>query len=289
MPPESPTVARLELASMLRTQRREVSRDARSVFDLLGVSRNHLSAIENARALPTDDTLRQLTDILECGPADASHLELLLRIAKQRGWWEAFSSRVPDGILNLCGLEHGAEGIKVYDPLIVTGLLQTEDYARAIISANPDQSRLGIERAVEVRMRRQNRLRPPEPLRVTILQGETALYQEIGGREVLKKQLMHLAHTVESDDTDIDFRIQPFTSTPAGFATASTVLIFEFETPYLGDMVWTESPIQLDVIDDEEQVEIVEVNFEMAMATSLDKERSLELVHQRIRDLSVPP
>ncbi len=270
---------------MLRTRRRAVGRDAKSVFEALAVSRNHLSAIENARALPTEKMLGQLAEVLDYDAEDADHLVDLLHVARQHGWWEDYSRYASPEVLDLCGVEYGADGARVYDPLIVTGLLQTEEYARAIHEANPDNSKRRVDRMVRLRMQRQERLEPPDALRLSILQGETALHQEVGGREVLRSQLAHIATLIETHESILDFRVKPFSSTPVGFATASTVVLMDFSEGHLGTMAWMESPVSLSLTDDNDVVEAMELNFNLALESSLDHDASLDLVRRRISEL----
>ncbi|MGF1596086.1 MAG: helix-turn-helix domain-containing protein [Acidimicrobiales bacterium] len=285
MPPPSPTVARLELASTLKARRWETGRDARTVFQALHVSRNHLSAIENARALPTEEMLDAIATVLECDAEEGDYLRNLLRIARERGWWDEYARHVNADLLELCGLEHGAERLRIFDPRVVTGLLQTEEYARALTGASPDLSRLVVDSYVGLRMRRQERLRPPDPLVVTVVQGETALYQEIGGADVLLRQLRHLATVIDDLESTLSFHVQPFSSTPSALATASSIALFDFTTPYLGTMAWEAGQTTAGVTADPEQIELLEPSFELTLESCLDREASRDLVHRRLAEL----
>ena len=270
---------------MLKARRRELKRNARTVFDALKVSRNHLSAIENGRTLPTEPFLVRLTGVLDYDATDTEYLVKLLGIARDDGWWDEFARYVPSELIDLCGLEYGAESVRVYDPIVVTGLLQTEEYARAIIGAVPQHSKLDVDRFVRLRMKRQERLRPPDAVRALILQGETALHQQIGGVEVLRRQLTHIVDLIESLDPSLEFRIQPFTSTPAGFVTAATIVLLDFTTPYLDTWAWTTGATSVSITDDLDALELIEANLELALNSSLDRESSYDLVRRRIAQL----
>jgi transcriptional regulator with XRE-family HTH domain len=274
----------LELASMLRTRRRAIGRDAKTVFESLAVSRNHLSAIENARALPTEKMLNRLIEVLEYDDQDAEYIIKILQIARHQGWWDDYSRYVPSEILDLCGLEYGAEKLRIYDPMVVTGLLQTREYTRALAAANPEYSRRAVDRTVNIRLQRQERLQSSDAPQITVLQGETALHQEIGGPEVLLNQLLHIERMLTTHDS-IDLRIQAFASTPVGFATAPTVVLLDFTTPYLNTMAWTESPVSLGITHERDTVEVIELNFDLALESSLNSDASLDLIRGRIAEL----
>ena len=270
---------------MLKARRRALGLNATAVFEAVKVSRNHLSAVENARALPAEEMLTKLSEIFDHSTEDADYVMSLLEIARQDGWWGDYEGHVGDKVAEFCGLEYGAKKVRIYDPMVITGLLQTEDYARAIIAAYPDFSRREVDRSVDLRMRRQERVHPPDALEISLVQGETALHQEIGGREVLRRQLAHLASVAEANEATLDFRIQPFSSTPGGFATTSTVVLLDFTTSHLGTMAWAESPVANEITEDDDVVEVMELNYELALQSSLNREASLDLVKRRLAEL----
>lgn len=269
---------------MLQSRRRSIGRDARTVFITLNVSRNHLSAIENARALPNEILLRQLASILDWED-ETDYLLDLLRIAHEDGWWDEYDHYANRELLDLSGLEYGAEKVRVYDPMLVTGLLQTEEYAHAIISAFPDVSQFAVDRLVKLRLKRQERLASPDPLQILALQGETALHQAVGGQAVLRRQLVHLASLVEELDSTLELRIQPFAATPVGFATAATTVLLDFTTPYLRTMSYTIGASSSEISHDVDTVELIELNFDLALEASLDRDASLDLIRRRIAAL----
>ncbi len=270
---------------MLRSRRRDLKRNARTVFEALEVSRNHLSAVENGRALPTEDFLVRLAGELNYEADETEYLIKLLGIARDEGWWDEYARYAPPELIDLCGLEYGAESVRVYDPTVVTGLLQTEEYARAIIGAFPEHSKLDVDRLVRLRMGRQRRLLGPDPLNVLVLQGETALHQQIGGPDALRKQLIHVADLIDSLGETLDFRVQPFSSTPAVFATTATVVLLDFTTPFLDTWAWTTGATSVNITDDFDALELIEANLELALESSLDREESYKLLLRRIAEI----
>ena len=122
--------------------------------------------IEHARVRPQTRTLRTLLDLYGVEKEQQAELVALLRDARERGWLHAYQSELPEQYMTFIGFEGEAESAWNYESLFVPGLLQTEDYARAVIRAVlPFASRDEVERRVEVRMERQEVLRERQSAR----------------------------------------------------------------------------------------------------------------------------
>ncbi len=122
----------------------------------------------------------------------------LLRDARQRGWLHAYQSELPEQYTTYIGFEGEARSVWNYESLFVPGLLQTEDYARAVIRAVlPWASRDEVERRVEVRMERQEVLRNDNPLELWVIVDEAALRRQVGGHDVMQAQLGHLVQAAD--------------------------------------------------------------------------------------------
>jgi len=137
----------------------------------------------------------------------------LSRQAKERGWWQSYSGAVPSAYANFIGLEAEAATIRAYEPELFPGLLQTADYARAVIRAGrPADTAEEIGRRVEVRLERQEvltRTVPPPP-KVSVVLNEGVLARRVGGPEVMRAQIEHLMR--ERDRANIVIQILPFSS-----------------------------------------------------------------------------
>ena len=147
------------------------------------------------------------------GPVYRDELLEMARRATERGWWQSYGGVVPVALGNLIGLETEAATIRTYEPELVPGLLQTADYARAVIRAGrPGDTVQEIDRRVEVRLERQEvltRTDPPPP-KVSVVLNEGVLARRVGGPEVMRAQLEHL--TRERDRANIIIQILPFSS-----------------------------------------------------------------------------
>ncbi len=287
--PTSPTVARRVLAQTLRDRRHELNLDVKTITDRLGFSRNYWSAIENDRSILAPDKLELLFDLLRFDEAERDELRTLRQEARKRGWWMEYhvlESEELKEVRRVYGLEAGAQHLQTWEGAIVTGLLQTEEYARAIISSDPVVSMVNTEQFVEIRMRRQKRLWSNTPLQLTSVMSEAALHQEIGGPELLGRQLDQLATTVKELSDVVDLRIMPFTATPGGIVGASTLYILDFQNKRLEPMMWLESVTAVGFVDDPRLTTQVRLSYDQAIDRSLDRDASLDLIENRARYLA---
>lgn len=192
----SPSMRRRRLAAELRQLRTAAALSIEDVAGRLGWPGSKVSRIENRQVGITPRDLRKLLDLYKV--ADRAYREQLLemgRRATERGWWQSYTGVVPSAYANLIGLEAEAATIRTYEPELVPGLLQTADYARAVIRAGrPGDTMEEIDRRVEVRLERQEvltRTSPPPP-KVNVVLNEGVLARRVGGPEVMRAQIEHL-------------------------------------------------------------------------------------------------
>jgi hypothetical protein len=156
---------------------------------------------------------------------DESYVAALIAMAegRERGWWEQYRGTLSAGLLDIAELEWHAARVRTTQVMHVPGLLQTEEYARAVFAAVlPPLSRLEIELRVAHRMGRQQVFERPEPLPYVAYVHEAALRMPYGGVEVTRQQLKHLAS--ESERDTIAVRVIP---TDAGdFPGAGHALLY---------------------------------------------------------------
>ncbi|MFJ4466107.1 helix-turn-helix domain-containing protein [Streptomyces sp. NPDC089424] len=161
--------------------------------------------------------------------------------ANRPGWWQRFSDVLPDWFSLFVSLEGAARLIRSYEPHFVPGLLQTEDYARAVLQAGTIGQSGGaetIERHVSLRMARQELLRRSDPPHLWVVMDETVLRRPVSTRrEVMGEQLDRLLEAAGSDRITLqiaEFARGPHPGTYAPFS------LFRFGEPELPDMVFTE-------------------------------------------------
>ncbi|MFF8385025.1 helix-turn-helix domain-containing protein [Streptomyces kanasensis] len=188
----NPTVRRRRLGMELRRLREQKGMTAEEVAERLLVSQSKISRLENGRRSISQRDVRDLCGVYEV--EDRRIVDSLMQMAKdsrQQGWWHAFGD-IPYSVY--IGLETDAASLRVYEPQIVPGLLQTRAYAEAVINgALPEAPVSEIDKRVNVRTRRQDRVHDVEkPLRLWAVIDESALRRVVGGRDVMVEQLESL-------------------------------------------------------------------------------------------------
>ncbi|WP_328720029.1 helix-turn-helix domain-containing protein [Streptomyces sp. NBC_00247] len=188
----NPTVRRRRLGQELRRLREQKGMTAEEVADRLLVSQSKISRLENGRRSISQRDVRDLCGVYEV--EDHRIVDSLMQMAKdsrQQGWWHAFGD-IPYSVY--IGLETDAESLRGYEPQVIPGLLQTRAYSEALITgALPEAPPADIEKRVNVRARRQDRINEPErPLRLWVVIDESALHRTVGNKQVMIEQLEHL-------------------------------------------------------------------------------------------------
>lgn len=284
-PPTSPVVAAWELALRLRERRDHLNVDVKTITSRLGFSRNYWSAVENERKILSEESLAKLLTLLEFDDSERQELLDLRNMAKERGWWTKYSSFLGSEIQRMFGLELGAQGVREYESLIIPGLLQTADYARAIMTPAVVVRQVEVDQRVDVRLKRQQRLTGENPLHVTAIICEAALLQQIGGPATLRGQLDHLADLIEGHPKRIRVRIIPFTARACGLFGASTVHMIDFENPILPTVAWQETVTTYDIIDDPIRIRDLTLTYSDAFGQALNEQQSLEMIRHYAREL----
>lgn len=204
----NPTVRRRRLGQELRRLRELKGMTAEEVAERLLVSQSKISRLENGRRSISQRDVRDLCGVYEV--ADQRIVDSLMQMAKdsrQQGWWHAFGD-IPYSVY--IGLETDAASLRVYEPQVVPGLLQTRPYAEALINgALPESPALDVEKRVGVRLRRQDRISAPEdPLRLWAVVDEAALRRVVGDRQLMREQLEHLVE--QSQLPHLTVQVLPF-------------------------------------------------------------------------------
>jgi transcriptional regulator with XRE-family HTH domain len=210
--PASPSLRRRRLAAELRRLRDQSGLSVTDAAKKLGWQVSRISRIETRQSgIPAPD-LRQLLNVY--GVEDEqfrAYLAELARRMNERGWWQKYAGLIRSEYADLIGLEAEARTIRTYEQELVPGLLQTPDYARAVIrSSQPTDTMEQIDRRVEIRMERQEvliRADPPPP-RFNAVLSEGALRRPVGGYDVMRRQLEHLMRP--RDRANVTVQVLPF-------------------------------------------------------------------------------
>jgi len=179
---------------------------AEEVSRALGWSKSKVSRYELARGgLKPADVLR-LLDTYQVEGSQRDQLLALAEEARRRGWWDAYSDVLTEGHQAFIGLEAEATSIREWQLSVIPGLLQTERYAREVLSGYHEVatiSPLAISRRLETRLIRQQLLTRDEPLELVTLLDEAVLRRQRGGRAVMRAQLQRLAEAAELPNVTI--------------------------------------------------------------------------------------
>ena len=206
----SPTVRRRRLAAELRSLRTRTGQTADQVGRALGWSKAKVSRYELARSGLKPADVARLLDFYGVQGAQREQLLALAEEATLKGWWEAYSDGLTEGYLAFIGLEAEATSILEWQLNVVPGLLQTERYAREVMSGYQEVatvSPMAIQRRVETRLIRQQLLTRDEPLELVTVLDESILYRQRGDRSVMLGQLQRLAEV--SELSNVTVRILP--------------------------------------------------------------------------------
>ena len=202
----TPTVAQWQLGRELQQLRSQNGLTITQVAKVLEVTTSTVSRWEGAERVPREKELRQLARYYEFPEQEAEALFELRRQAGRRGWWQSYDLEQRYG--TFIGLEASASEVEAYRSNIITGQLQTESYARAIISGvSKSVTEESLERQIEVRRERINQLFAEDGPRTWVILGESAVRQQVGGAEVMREQLTHLLDL--SEHPNITLQVVP--------------------------------------------------------------------------------
>jgi transcriptional regulator with XRE-family HTH domain len=248
----APTVRRVVLGRRLQTLREQAGMSYEQAAMALDVTHATIRRMEKAevglKILYVEKLLRTY------GVADQEEIDQFLalaRAANQPGWWHRYRDVLPDWFSAYVSLEGAASLIRAYEPHYVPGLLQTEDYARAVLRAGlPHAAGEDIDRLVAVRMERQSLLTRPDPPLLWVVLDETVLRRPVGPTRVVHEQLTRLMEAVALPN--VTLQIMPFGAGPHP-AMYGPFYIFRFEGSELPNIVYSESltgAVYLDERDD---------------------------------------
>jgi len=237
-PGAGPTAARLWLGTRLRRLREEAGISREDAAAAIRASAPKISRIELGR-IPVK--ARDLADLLALyritDEAEREGMRALSRDGSLPGWWQAYGDAVPARMKHYLGLEQAARLIRSYDIQFISGLLQTPDYARAIVSLSASSSGERAERQVAVRMRRREILFRADPPHLWAVIDEATLRRPIGGAAVMRAQIGHLLEI--SQLRHVNIQVLPFRA--GGHAAGGgPVILLRFAGDQLPDVVYLE-------------------------------------------------
>ncbi|GHI05211.1 DNA-binding protein [Streptomyces cellostaticus] len=277
-----PTARQLRLALELRRLRHAAGLTARETAALLDVSHVQISHIESGLSGVSEERLRSLAANYACPDGELIDALVAMATDRTRGWWEEYRERLPTPYLDLSELEHHASFRWDADFLHIPGLLQTEDYARALFSyVNPEFPGKEVELRVEHRMKRRVIIERPHPIPYEAVIHEGALRIRVGDRPATRAQLTRVLELSEADH--ITVRVIPFDLD--GFAGAGSAMVYAGGPIPRLDTVVRDGPHGTAFLDAEAQLAHFRTLFRRLENASLEPERSRDVIHKLAKEL----
>lgn len=277
----SPTIRARRLRRELRRLRDRTGHTADGVAKTLGWHRSKVIRFElgHTRVMPKD--MQALLDLYGATAEERASLTALLRQSRQKGWWSAYGDVLPDDYV---GFEAEAASISTFECLYVPGLLQTEEYVRAIVKAGrciADQDE--VDRVVAARLARKALLSRDEPPLLWVVLDEAVLRRVVGGPKVMRGQLRRLAEACELSTMEI--QILPFGS-GAHAAMGGAFTLLDYADAFLDPtVVYLSNDTSTLLLEEDRQVARYRLMFDHVRAKALDPDRSADFVAQVVAEV----
>jgi transcriptional regulator with XRE-family HTH domain len=279
-----PTVLRILVGAQLRKLREARWITLEEAASVIRASASKMSRLETGRVGFKD---RDITDLLTfygvSDPQQRKTLRDLARNASAQGWWHDYSDILPTWFEAYVALEEAAIGIRAYEIQFVPGLLQTEEYARAVaLLGHPSPQTEDIERLVSLRMARQGLLSRAAPPHLWAVLDEAVLRRPVGRPGVMRAQLKHLLEAAERSNVTI--QVIPF-QVGGHAAAGGPFSILRFAEPDLPDVVYLEQLTSALYLDKRETVDHYLAVMERLCMEATPAGASAKVVHAILRDL----
>jgi transcriptional regulator with XRE-family HTH domain len=261
------------LGAELRRRREAAGVTIEVVAERLECSASKISRMETGHTSATPRDVRDLLEIYGVRGPEAEELVQISREARQKGWWHPYSTVLTGAYV---GLEAAASSVRAYEQQVIPGLLQTEDYARAMIrAARPDIAEDEVDRRVRVRLGRQSLLSQDDPLELRVVLDEAVVSRPVGGDEVMRAQLQRLVEA--ADLPNVTLQVLPF-EVGAHAGMDGTFAILDFPEPSDPDAVYAENATGGLFLEKGEELRKYIFIFDHIRAAALSPEESSALL-----------
>lgn len=269
----SPTIRRRRLGAELRRRREAAGVTIERVAEQLECSASKVSRIETGHTRATPRDVRDMLAIYGVVGAECEELVQIAREARQKGWWHPYSTVLTGAYV---GLEAAASSVRAYEQQVVPGLLQTADYAEAMIrAARPDITADEVERRVRVRLGRQSLLIQDDPIDLWVVLDEAVLSRPVGGDAVMRAQLERLVEAAALPN--VTLQILPFEA-GAHAGMDGTFAILDFPEPSDPAVVYAENATGGLFLEKAEELRKYSFVFDHIRAAALRPEESVSVI-----------
>ena len=233
-----PSVRRLILGSQLRRLREKAGISCAEAGYSIRGSASKISRMETGRISFKERDVQDLLTLYGLSdPDERTQLLSLVAQTRQTGWWHRYNERMPKWFEDYVGLEEAASRIQSWELQFMPGLLQTEDYARAVVThGHPRAAGETIDSMVDLRMRRQKILGGQHPPRLWMVVDESVLHRSLGSVAMLKKQIDKLLELTEL--SHVSLQVIPFAK--SGYVAEGAFSILRFAETELPDIAYIE-------------------------------------------------
>src|SRR5215211_5218177 len=282
--PGGPTVQRMLVGTQLRRLRIDAGLSREQAGEAIRASEWKIHRLENGQVGFKD---RDIIDLLRLygvtDPTEVAEFVALAREANSPGWWQHYGDVLPPWFRTYVDLESVATLIRTYEGQFIPGLLQTDDYMRAVVQgAHLDESSEEVGRRVRLRMARQTLLTREQPPRLWAVVDEAALRRPVGGPEVMRAQLERLLEAAKLPN--VTLQILPFAA-GAHAAMVGSFSILRFGDQELPDVVYLEHLTSALYLNKPEEVDQYLHVMEGICVRAAPPERTVELLERTLDEL----
>jgi transcriptional regulator with XRE-family HTH domain len=271
-----PTVRLRRLAAQLRQLREAAGLTQEDVAERTGKDRSTLYRLENAQQRPQRSTLIQLMDLYGVERDKRAELLAVLRQAGELGWVRGHRSHLPEVYSDYISFESEASTISNYESLFVPGLLQTEDYTRAVIRGTlPHATDEQVENRVAARMERQAVLAKEDPARLWAIMDEAVVRRAVGGPGVMRQQLRRIAEAASKPN--LTAQIIPYAAGAHPGMQGSFILL-DFPDPADPSLIYMESLAGDLFLENSTDISRYIENFQHLRAAALRPDETIALL-----------
>jgi Domain of unknown function (DUF5753)/Helix-turn-helix domain len=278
-----PTIRRMLVGAQLRRLRTDMGLTRRAAAKAIRASEWKIHRLENGQVGFKD---RDVVDLLELygitDPDEVAAFVALAREANAPGWWQRYGDVLPPWFRTYVDLESAATLIRTYEGQFVPGLLQTDDYMRALVHGTHLESAEEVGRRVRLRLARQTLLTREHPPRLWAVVDEAALRRPVGGREVMRGQLERLLEA--SKLPNVTLQVLPF-GAGAHSAMVGAFSLLRFADQQLPDVVYLEHLTSALYLDKRDEVERYLDVMEQLCIDSEPPARTAELLAKILSEL----
>jgi hypothetical protein len=278
-----PTARRIILGSQLRRLREKANITRAEAGYAIRGSESKISRLELGRVGFKERDVKDLLTMYGVNdPAERDSILALVAQSNERGWWHGYNDLMPTWFHDYVGLEESASRLQTYELQFVPGLMQTEDYIRAVAShGRPAQAGDEVERRIALRLQRQKILQRPGAPKLWAVIDESVLHRPIGGRRVQRNQLEHLLEVTKQPH--ITLQVVPYPL--SGYAAEGAFTMLRFAEPELPDVVYIEHLAGALYLDRQDEIELYGRVFDRLTVDAETPDRTRQLVSKVLAEM----